>query len=716
MSQNPTYAQLKLMLDQERNRRIHAEEQLARKQDEGFKSECESPVESQLQKRIDQALRDSHNRLQTIMETCADAIVVYDADGSVTYLNPAFTELFGWTAEELMGKRIDFVPSSAMDETRKAVLKVINGERLTGFESRRRTRTGKTIDVRIGAAPFLNDDGTLGGMVVNFSDITEHKRMLGELILAKKKAEDASRVKSEFLANMSHEIRTPMNGVIGMTELLIGTGLDPEQLEFANTIRTSGDALLSLINDILDFSKIEAGKLSLEVLSFDLAVTLDTVGDMVAVRAHEKGLEYVTRIEQDVPIHLKGDPGRLRQILVNLAGNAVKFTETGEILVSAAVEEYRGDCVKIRFSVTDTGIGIPEEKLGCLFDSFSQVDSSTTRKYGGTGLGLTISRNLAQMMGGDIGVSSEEGRGSLFWFTAEFVRQENVPKPKSSNFDLADTTVLIVDDNKTNRAVMKAQLTVWGCLTDQAASGPEALQKLEMAATSGTPYDVAVLDMQMPEMDGKTLGMRIKADPLIRQTPLIMMTSMGERGDAKMFEQIGFAAYLSKPVKMTKLRACLARVCDTETGDIKNEPGRIITQYSLAEANGQQHHILLAEDNRINQKVAVKTLSKMGYTADVAANGLEALTALKTGKYDLVLMDCQMPEMDGYEAVRQIREACAGVQNTKIPVIAMTAHAIDGAKQECLRAGMDDYISKPVKPNILAAILEKWLGKASGQG
>ncbi|MCJ7542304.1 MAG: ATP-binding protein, partial [Desulfobacterales bacterium] len=450
-------------------------------------------------------------------------------------------------------------------------------------------------------------------------------------------AEAASRTKSEFLANMSHEIRTPMNGVIGMLELLKTTGLTPEQQEFATSLNQSAESLLSIINDILDFSKIEAGKLDLETIDFDLRTTLEDIGDMLAFKAQDKGLEYVCMIHHDVPSLLCGDPGRFRQIIVNLAGNAIKFTDKGEVIVRALLENEDATRATIRFRVSDTGIGIPKDRIGRLFESFSQVDSSTTRKYGGTGLGLTISKQLVEMMGGRIGVDSEEGKGSEIWFTANFEKQ---PEDKERRVvvpeEIAGRRILVVAEHAANRQVLCEQLKMWGCRYKEASDGSQALEELGRAVIGKDPFDITIIDLHIPEMDGKTLGQKIKQNPDLKNTLLVLMTLMGERGDGKRFQDIGFDAYLTKPVKQSQLYDCLAAVTGLQKEAPADQAKAIVTRHSLADDKKRKVRILLAEDNIINTKVALHILERFGYNADAVTNGKQAVKALETVSYNLV--------------------------------------------------------------------------------
>ncbi len=691
-------------------------------------------------RRAAEALRASEDRYQTLVNLSPDAIVV-QADGKYIFANLAAARLFAADSpQEIVGKdmfELIHPDYRELIEARAGQISTV----ATPVEIKVLRLDGNPVTVEASAAN-MEFDGRQATQVV-FRDLTERKRTEEVLRRAAEhteatnreleravaranqsaeEAQAASIAKSEFVANMSHEIRTPINGVIGMTSLLLDTDLSPLQRDYAETVRVSAESLLTIVNDILDFSKIEAGKLEMEYLGFDLRNALEEMGDLLAMHAQEKGLEFTTLIEPEVPSRLIGDPGRLRQVLTNLVGNAVKFTERGEVAVGVSLESEDDKTAMLRFAVRDTGIGIEEDKLEALFRPFTQADASTTRRFGGTGLGLSISKSLVERFHGQIGATSTPGEGSTFWFTALFEKQAAAiggddggarpafegPVPTS----IEGVRILAVDDNATNRKVVAGMLASWGARHTETDGAGRALEILRSGVREGDPYRIVLLDMQMPGVDGETLGAMIREDSTLGGAALVMMTSAGTRGDAVRLEKAGFAAYLTKPVKQSQLHDCLVTVLNRDIGVDAPAAARIITRHSLTDQAKSRVRLLLAEDNPINQKVALAMVEKLGYRADTVANGLEALAALASRSYDLVLMDIQMPEMDGLEATAQVRDPRSAVRSHDIPIIALTAAAMKGDRERCLAAGMNDYLTKPLRPDELGRMIERWTAGA----
>jgi len=522
-------------------------------------------------------------------------------------------------------------------------------------------------------------------------------------------AQVANQVKSEFLANMSHEIRTPMNGVIGMAELLLDAPLGHQQRDYAETIRDSACALLTVINDILDFSKIEAGKLELDVTRVEVRDLLEDVARLIAIQAHAKNLEVTAYIDPAVPEFVQADAGRLRQVLINLCGNAVKFTQQGEVALSVSVAAQDADSTTLRFEVRDTGLGIPENRLHTLFKPFSQVDASTTRRFGGTGLGLSIVKRLAEMMGGEAGVLSRQGAGSTFWFVARLaLAVVDAPAPPPDASAAPRGRVLVVDDNATNCRVLEGQLHRCKMRALCVNSAADALTAMRDELRNGRPFEIALIDQQMPGCDGAELGRRIHADPLLKSTPLVLLTSSGQQSEWQRFAELGFAGYLLKPVAQRDLTSCLMLVLSGRAEDWHARTQGIAAQHVAAERGRDRRRILIAEDNVVNEKVARHSLQKLGFLVDAVQNGRDAVTAWQTGRYDLILMDCQMPELDGYEATREIRNRERDGQH--IPIVALTAHAMKDDDLKCKAAGMDDHLTKPLDRERLRLCLEHHIG------
>jgi two-component system, sensor histidine kinase and response regulator len=660
-------------------------------------------------KKMEEALKESRDFSNSLMECSPNQLVVFNPDTSIRYVNPTFIKANGWSLSELIGTKAPypFWTAAQRDPASVEAFKSALEKDIGEAEILQQKRNGEIYWVHINWAP-VRQDGEIKYILVNSVDITESKRMEETLLKAKEAAEAATRAKSDFLANMSHEIRTPMNGIIGMAGLLADTALNPEQREYLQSIESSADALMTIINDILDFSKIEAAKLDLERTDFELNSAIENMNDVLAVRARDKGLEYVWFMEPDVPTQLVGDPGRLRQVLINLIGNAIKFTSTGSVEVHIGLAGETESDVTILFEIKDTGIGIPRNKQSELFHPFTQGDTSTTRRYGGTGLGLSIAKRLAELMGGQIGVESEEGKGSSFWFTAILGKQKSGRKKEERTVcDISDLKILGVDDNATNRRLLEQMLSSWNCRVEVAESAASALSCLYSAAAAGDPFRIAIIDILMPDIDGMTLARMIKATPLLKGTILIAWSSTSGQEKSREAQEAGFTKYLTKPIKQAQLYSAIVK--SITFNENSNIPVPVSTSVpSTSKQNSHALRILVAEDNVINQKVAIALLKRLGHHADIAINGYEALKALETTPYDLVLMDVQMPEMDGLEATRKIRDATSSVRSHLIPVIAMTASAMKGDREICLEAGMNDYISKPISPESVTQALERW--------
>ncbi len=686
-------------------------------------------------------LTDFQHQVEAI--NYSQCVIQFHPDGRIIWANSIFLDVMGYTAKEVIDQHHRMFVSDEMQNDagyQEFWQDLAAGRKKSGEFSRLR-KDGQIVWLQATYTPIKDPTDTVFKVVKYATDITEQKleieRHNQEMEQAKNALEakarelvQTSQYKGEFLATMSHEIRTPMNGILGMTEIILDSSLDSDQRDCVETVKHSANALLTILNDILDFSKIESGKLDIEVIDFDLRVVVDEVMELLGAKAQEKGLELVGLVHATVPRAVRGDPGRFRQILLNLAGNAIKFTEHGEVLVQVSSEAETADSVQLRVEVRDTGIGLAPDTQDRLFQPFTQSDSSTTRRFGGTGLGLSICKQLVELMGGDIHVDSQSGQGSQFWFTIQLQKQHN-PEVSAINSEgtLKGLRACIVDDNESTRQQLFQYLMSWGLSCIVAENGAAALLALQEAARQDQPCDLLIFDRDMPGMDGLALAQEVKANPDLSRAHMVMLTGMGHRGDAADAQEAGIKAYVTKPIQHDRLRKCLSLLFNgSAVAD-----GQIITQHTVREAVPRTgHYVLVAEDNLVNQKVVVRMLKKLSYRVDVVANGREAVEAVTNISYDAVLMDCQMPEMDGYEATRAIRareasEESRGTENGKheveenerrdtsdkirgtrrLPIIALTANAMKGDRERCLEAGMDDFLSKPVKSELLQAALER---------
>ncbi|HEV8541445.1 MAG TPA: PAS domain-containing protein [Verrucomicrobiae bacterium] len=657
--------------------------------------------------KAEEALAYERDLLRAMLDNIPDSIYFKDRQSRFLAVSRSLAARLGLQRpEEAIGKtdREFFGPAHAEQALRDEQNILRTGEPLIAKTEQEVWRDGRERWVLTTKVPLRNAQLEIIGTFGISKDITELKQAETELAEARDAALESARLKSEFLANMSHEIRTPLNAVIGMSGLLLDTSLSDDQRDFAETIRNSADALLNIINDILDFSKIEAGKMGIETIEFDLNEVVEGTTELLAESAILKEIELASWIHEDVPRHLRGDPGRIRQVLTNLLANAVKFTEQGEVVLDVTQAGGSENEALIKFSVRDTGVGISPEAQARLFQAFVQADGSTTRRYGGTGLGLAISKQLVDLMTGEIGFESAPGKGSVFWFTLPLEKQEEQETQiqQAAAGSLEGCRILVVDDNETNREIVHHQVISWKMRNGSAETGAAALRELEQAVQSGDPYRIAILDMQMPAMDGLTLARAIKANPLIAETRLVMLTSLGYLPEERRWREAGIAAYLIKPVKEARLYDAIVQVLRGSPGMARGK----IERAGEGDAWRRSVRILVAEDNSVNQKVVLRQLQKLGYSADAVANGLEVLQATRNIPYDIILMDCQMPELDGYEATRLLRsEEKKQGNGLKFHIVAMTANALAGDREECLTAGMDDYISKPVRIEELDAAI-----------
>ncbi len=664
--------------------------------------------------RAERKLRQSEEQYRHLVESASDLVWRVDAEGRWAFVSRACERIYGISATEMLGRSFaDFTDPAFLKRDLATFQEVVAGAELTDYETVHRDVHGTPKHLSVSARPVYDESGDVAGAHGVARDVTERARARQALEAARAAAEGTAAARSAFLANMSHEVRTPLNGIMGMVELLLDTDLTPEQRRTAQLINGSAEALLAIVNDVLDLSKIEAGELALEDVGFDLSGVVDATVRLYAVRAAEQGLELLYDVRPDVPRRVRGDPGRLRQVLTNLVGNAVKFSHQGEVAVSVSLDGQEDGRARIRFGVRDTGIGIAGEQLAAIFQPFRQADASTTRKYGGTGLGLSISRRLVRMMGGEIRVASELGQGSEFSFVIPLAvepDQEGAAAPVRHGARLTHARILVVDDNATNRQLVREMLSVAGCLVNEAPGMVAGLEELRRACRSDTPYDLVVSDVLMPERDGFDLARAVRSDPALVATQIMLLTSAGRRGEGQRAREMGVAAYLLKPVSRVELLEAVVAVLGGAMG--REVPGGLVTRHSIEEAR-RSLRVLLAEDNPVNQQVAALMLQRRGHHVDIVDNGRHAVEAVLRNPYDLVLMDIQMPVLDGLQATQEIRRALEG---RPLPIIAVTADVRLEERQRCLAGGMDGYLAKPFKAHELFAAVEGWAPDASLSG